>query len=81
MFETGIIQKNFAHSSTTQYLIANCKLICNYYDDYSKYQTGLGEVLPSYRKDTLLLLFDNGFLKLTNVWYTPNLGFNFISTI
>lgn len=35
----------------------------------------------SYGKGTILLLFDNGFLKLTNVWYGLDLGFIFISII
>ncbi len=81
MFETGFTRKIIADSGTTQHLIANCKLICDYYDDYSEYQTGSGEVLPSYWKGNLLLPLDNGILKLTNVWYTPDLGFNLISTI
>lgn len=33
------------------------------------------------RKDTTLLLLNNFCLKLTNVWYSPNLDFNLISTI
>lgn len=37
--------------------------------------------MPFYGKDTPLLPLDNGFLKLTNVWYDPDLGFNLISTI
>ena len=81
MFETGVTRKIIADSGTTQHLIANRELICDYYDDYSEYQTGSGDVLPSYGKGTLLLPLDNGFLKLTNVWYAPDLGFNLISTI
>ena len=81
MFETGVTQKLIADSGTIQHLIANRNLIRDYYDDYSEYQTGSGEILPSYRKSTLLLPIDNGFLKLTNVWYAPDLGFNLISTI
>ena len=67
MFETSITQKIIADSGTTQHLIANPDLICDYYDNYLEYQTGSGEALPSYRKDILFLLLDNGFLKLTNV--------------
>ena len=81
MFETGVTRKIIADSGTTQHLIANRDLIRDYYDDYSEYQTGSGEVLPSYGKGTLLLPLDNGFLKLSNVWYAPDLGFNLISTI
>ena len=81
MFETGVTRKIIADSGTTQHLIANRDLIRDYYDDYSEYQTGSGEVLPSYGKGTLLLPLDNGFLRLTNVWYAPDLGFNLISTI
>ena len=81
MFETGITQKIIVDSGTTQHLIANSDLIRNYYVDYSEYQIGSGEILPSYGKGTLLLSLDNGFLKLTNVWYAPDLSFNLISTI
>ena len=81
IFETDITQKIIANSGTMQQLIANWNLIRDYYNNYLEYQIESGEVLPSYRKSTLLLLLDNGFLKLTNVWYTPNLGFNFISII
>lgn len=65
----------------TQHLIANRKLIHDYYDNYLEYQTGSGEVLLSYGKDTLFMPLDNGFLKLNNVWYAPDLGFNLVSTI
>ncbi len=78
MFETGITQKIIVDLGITQHLIANCKLICDYYENYSKYQTRSGEILPSYEKNMSL---DNGFLKLSNVWYTLDLGFNLISTI
>ncbi len=81
MFETSVTRKIIADLGTTQYLITNRKLIRDYYDDYSKYQTGSGEVLPSYGKDTLLMPLDNGFLKLSDIWYVPDLGFNLISTI
>ncbi len=81
MFETGLTRKIIADSGTTQHLIANHELIRDYYEDYSKYQTGSGEVWPSFGKGALLLPLDNGFLKLANVWYTPNLDFNLISTI
>ncbi len=64
MFETGLIRKIIVDSDTTQYFIANRELIRDYYDDYSEYQTRSGEILPSYRKDTLLLPFDNDFFKL-----------------
>ncbi len=67
IFETGLTRKIIADLSTTQHLIANRKLIRDYYDDYLKYQTGSGEVLPSNEKGTLLLPLDNGFLKLANV--------------
>ena len=80
-FETGLISKIIADSGITQYLIANRKLIREYYDDYSEYQTGSEEVLPSYGKGTLFLPLHNGFLKLANVWYAPDLGFTLISTI
>ena len=81
MFETGVTRKIIADLSSTQHLIAKRNLISDYYDNYSKYQTGSEEVLPSYEKNTLLLPLNNGFLRLTNVWYTWNLGFNLISTI
>lgn len=81
MFETGVTRKTIADSGTTQHLIANLNLIRHYYDDYSEYQIGSGEVLPSYGKGTLFLPLDNGFLKLASVWYAPDLGFNLISSI
>ncbi len=81
MFETGFIREIFADSGTTPHLIPNRELICDYYDDYSEYQTGLREVLPSYGKGTLFLPLDNGFLKLANIWYFPDLDFELISTI
>ncbi len=81
MFETGLTRKFIADSSTIRHLIDNHELIRNYYDDYSEYQTGSGEVLPSYGKGTLLLPLDNGFWKFANVWYFPDFGFNLISTI
>ncbi len=81
MFETGLTRKIIADSSTTQHLIANRKLIRDYYNNYSEYQTGSREVLPSYGKDPLLLPLDNGFFKSANVLYSSDLGFNLISTI
>lgn len=39
----------------------------DYYDNYSKYQTRLKEILKLYRKSVFLLLVNNSFLKLTNV--------------
>ena len=81
MFETGVTRKIIADFDIIQHLITNCKLIRDYYNDYSEYQTGSREVLPLYGKGTLLLPLDNGFLKLTNVWYAPDLSFNLISTI
>ena len=81
MLEIGITRKTIADSGTTKHLSANCQLICDYYDDYSEYQTGSREVLPLYGKDTLFLSLDNGFLKLANVWYIPDLDFNLIRTI
>ena len=81
IFETGVTRKIIADSGTIHHLIANRKLIRDYYDNYSEYQTESEEFLPSYGKGTLLLPLDNSFLKLTNVWYTPDLGFNLISTI
>lgn len=41
----------------------------------------LAAYLPSYGKGTFLLLLNNGFLKLTNAWYAPDLDFKLISTI
>ncbi len=81
MFETGLTRKIIADSGISLHIIANRQFIRDYYDDYSEYQTGSGEVLPSYETGTLILPFDNSFLKLANVWYTPDLGFNLISTI
>ena len=81
MFETGVTQKIIADLGTTQHLITNRDLICDYYDDYSEYQTRSRKVLPSYAKSTLLLPLDKSFLKLNNIWYAPDLGFNLISTI
>lgn len=81
MFEIGITQKIIADSGTTHYLIANRELMRDYYDDYSEYQTRSREVLSSYGKSTLLLPLDNRFLKFTNVWYAPDVGFNLISII
>lgn len=65
----------------TEHLIANWDLIQDYYEDYSEYQTRSGEVLPSYDKGTLLLPLDHGTFKLLDIWYTPDLGFNLVSTI
>ncbi len=81
MLETCITRKIIVDSGTIQHLIANCRLIRDYYNNYSEYQTGSGEVLPSYGKGTSFLSFDNRFLKLANVWYTPDLGFNLSRTI
>ncbi len=81
MLETGITGKIIADLGTAKHLIANCQLIRDYYDDYSEYQTGSREAFPSYRKGTSFLPFDHGFLKLANVWYIPDLGFNLIRTI
>ena len=81
IFDTGIIQKIIGDSGTTQYHIANCELIHDYYDNYFEYQTRSGKVLPFYGKGILLMPLDNSFLKVSNVWYTPNLGFNLISII
>lgn len=81
MFETGVIYKIIVDLGITQHLIANCELIRDYYNNYSEYKTRSGEVLTSYRKDTLFMPLDNSFLKSTNVWYTPDLGFKLISTI
>ena len=78
---TAEIQKVIADSGTTQHLIANKDLIQNYYDDFSEYQTGSGEVLTSYGKGTLHLPLDNGSLTLLDVWYAPDLGYNLVSTI
>ena len=63
MFETGVTRKITADSRTTQHLIANRDLIRDYYGDYSEYQTGSGEVLPSYGKGTLLLPWITVFIK------------------
>ena len=68
-------------SGTMQHFIANWYLTRDYYDDYLKYQTGSGKVLLLYKKGIFFLLLDNGFLKLTNVWYAPDLGVNLMSTI
>lgn len=81
MTEISHPQNIIADSGTTQHLIANRSLIQDYYDDYSEYQTGSGEVLPSYGKGTLCLPLDNGILRLLDVWYAPDLGFNLVSTI
>lgn len=81
IFETGIIQKIIADSDMTQHFIANCDLICYYYDNYLEYQTRSGEILPSCGKSNLLWSLDNNFLKLINIWYTSDLGFNLINTI
>ncbi len=48
IFETGFTRKNIVDSGTKQHIIVNCNCICEYYEDYSEYQTGSGEVLPSY---------------------------------
>lgn len=67
MFETRVTQKIIIDLDITYHLIAKCNFIYNYYDNYSKYQTGLGKVLLFYRESTILLIFDNGFLKITNI--------------
>lgn len=67
IFKTGITQKVIADLSIIQYFITNHDLIHNYYNNYLEYQTRSREVLPFYRKNTLLLPLNNGFLKLTNV--------------
>ena len=81
MFETSITRKIIASLGITQHFIANHDLISDYYDNYFEYYTRSGDFLPSYEKITLMLTLDNGFLRLTNIWYAPNLGFNLISTI
>ncbi len=63
MFETGLTRKIITDSGTTQHFIANRELIRDYYDYYSKYQTGSREILPSYGNGTPILPLDNGFLK------------------
>lgn len=80
MADTSHIRKIIADSGTTQYLIANRDLIRDYHDNYSEYQTGSGEFLPSYGKGTLRLPLDNGSLTLLDTWYAPGLGYNLIST-
>lgn len=75
------IRKVVVDSGTTQHLIANRDLIQNYYDDYSEYHTGSGEVLPSYDQGTVDLPLDNGSLTLLDVWYAPDIRYNFINTI
>ena len=67
IFETGITQKVIADLSTIQHFITNHDLIHNYYDNYLKYQTRSKEILPFYKKNTLLLPLNNSFLKLTNI--------------
>ena len=67
IFENNVTQKIIADLGIIQHFIANHNLIRNYYDNYLKYQVELIEVLPFYRKDTLLLSLNNSFLKLTNV--------------
>lgn len=81
MFETGVTWKIIADLSITQHFITDCNIIYNYYNNYLEYQTGSREILLSYRKNILLLPFDNSFSKLSNIWYTPDLGFNLISII
>ena len=81
MFKTSITQKIIADSSITQHFIANQNLIRDYYNNNLEYQIGSCKVLPLYEKGILLLSLDNKFLKLTNIWYTLDLGFNLISTI
>ena len=76
--DASYLQKIITDSGTTQHLIANRGLICDYYDDYSEYQTGSGEV-PG--KNTLHLPLANGSLMLLNVWFAPDLRYNHISTI
>ena len=68
-------------SGTTAHLISNREFIQKYYEDYSVYQTGSGEELPSYGKGTLDLPMDNGSLTLVDVFYAPDLGFKLLSTI
>lgn len=82
IFEIGLIQRVIADSGIIKHFIPNCKLICNYYDNYLEYQTGSRNVLRSYEKITVFLPLDNRFLNLANVWwYAPDLAFNLISTI
>ena len=56
-------------------------LICNYYNNYLKYQTGSKKILLLYEKNTLVLPIDNHILNLVNFCYTPDLSFKFIHTI
>ncbi len=79
MLETGIIQKIIVDCRTKEHFIANRKLIHTHYDFYSEYQTGTQEILLLYKQSSLNLALKNMFLKLNNVWYAPNLRFNFIS--
>lgn len=81
MFEIGITQKIIINLGTIQHLFINHNLICNYYNNYLKYQTGSKKVLLFYENNTFFLSFNNGFLKLTYVWYALDLGFYFINII
>lgn len=81
MSGTNTPSQIIADSGTIEHLIANRDLIQDYYEDYSEYQTGSGEVLPSYGKGILSLPLDHGTFKLLDVWYAPDLGFNLVSTI
>lgn len=67
MSGTNTLTSIIADSGTTRHLIANKAFIQDYYDDYSEYQTGSGEVLPSYGKGVLSLPLHNGTLKLLDV--------------
>ena len=70
MIETQVTQNIITDIGSKQHLIVHCKPICDYYHDYSKYQTALGEVLLSYSKTILFLTLDKCFLNLTNAGYT-----------
>lgn len=81
MFETCVTQKIIIDSGITQYLITIRNLIHDNYDNYIEYQTEFKKVLLFYGKDTLLLLLNNSFSKLSNIWYAPDVSFNLISII
>lgn len=67
ILKTKITQEMIVDFNTKQHFINNYNLIYDYYNNNLEYETRFEEVLPSYKINNLLLPFNNGFLKLTNV--------------
>ena len=73
--------KIYIDFETIAHLISNRDFIQNYYENYKIYQTGFGEELLFYNKDTLYLPINGENLTLIDVYYAPNLSFNLLSIV